>query len=385
MGSNGLRANTSQRLENNVSLMEVACVDCQSLYPEEGVPFRCPACGGLFDFIDFPVFDPQRVNPKLPGMWRYKHAFGLPKDAPLIYLGEGLTPLVKGEIDGHPVVFKLESSNPSGSFKDRGSAILVSILLSRRVSQVVEDSSGNAGASLAAYSARGGLNCRIFIPESASGPKLSQIEAYGADLEAIHGSRLQAAEAVRQAAEMGTIYASHAYLPFGLPGYATAAYEIVEQLSGTPGTVIVPAGHGNFLLGLARGFLGMKKSGFIDHLPRLIGVQASACAPLWTVFTSGWKGLAQIAEGETLAEGIRVRNPARIAAVLQAVQSTSGKFIVVNEEDILGSRDELARQGLYVEPTSAVILPAFRQIVGRTPEPIVSLLTGSGLKYREEA
>ena len=316
-------------------------------------------------------------------MWRYQHAFGLPENSPLVYLGEGLTPLVWGNIDGHPVAFKLEYTNPSGSFKDRGSALLVSFLLSRGVNQAVEDSSGNAGASFAAYAARGGLRCRIFIPESASGPKRAQIEAYGAELAVIPGPRSQAAQAVYQVVESGRVYASHAYLPFGLPGYATATYEIVEQLGGAPGTLIVPAGHGNFLLGLARGFMALKKAGVTDHLPKLVGVQARACAPLWTIFTCGWEALARITEGETLAEGIRVRNPARSAAVLQAVQYTSGLFIVVDEGDILAARDELARQGMYVEPSSAVILPAFRQIIGKMPEPIVSLLTGSGLKYRE--
>jgi threonine synthase len=316
-------------------------------------------------------------------MWRYQQAFGLPEDSPVVSLGEGLTPLVWGKIDNHPVAYKLEFTNPSGSFKDRGSAVLVSFLISRGITQVVEDSSGNAGASLAAYAARSGLRSKVFIPASASGPKRAQIEAYGAEVVAIPGPRSLAAEAVHQAVEKGSVYASHAYLPFGLPGYATAAYEIVEQLGGAPGTVLVPAGHGNFLLGLARGFVGLKSSGLIGHLPRLVGVQARACAPLWTIFRNGLAAAPHITEGDTLAEGIRVRNPARPADVLKAVQETSGLFISIDEEDILAARNELARQGFFVEPTSAVILPAFRQIVGKTPEPIVSLLTGSGLKYRE--
>lgn len=364
-------------------MLEVACTDCHRYYPDNGVPYRCPSCGGLFDFTVFPVIDLQQIRLELPGMWRYQRTFGLPQDTPVVYLGEGLTPLVWGKIDGHPVAFKLEITNPSGSFKDRGSAVLVSFLLSRGIKQVIEDSSGNAGASLAAYAARSGLSCKIYIPVSASGPKRSQIEAYGAEIVAIPGPRSRAAEAVYRAIDTGSVYASHAYLPFGLAGYATAAYEIVEQIGGAPGTVLVPAGHGNFLLGLARGFVALKLSGMIDHLPRLVGVQARACNPLWTIFNDGWEASSHISEGDTLAEGIRVRSPARIVDVLNAVRETSGLFISVDEEDILTARDELARQGFYVEPTSAVILPAFRQIAGRTPEPIVSLLTGSGLKYRQ--
>jgi threonine synthase len=186
-----------------------------------------------------------------------------------------------------------------------------------------------------------------------------------------------------QAVKQGKVYASHAYLPFGLPGYATAAYEIVEQLSGSPGTLIVPAGHGNFLLGLVRGFKALVQAGVIRQIPRIVGVQAHACAPLWAAFVTGQEGLDSVTEGATLAEGVRVRYPARAAAVLQAVQESDGSLVTVMEEDILPARDELALLGLYVEPTSAIILPAFRQIASSMPEPIVILLTGSGLKHRE--
>ena len=186
-----------------------------------------------------------------------------------------------------------------------------------------------------------------------------------------------------QAVKQGKVYASHAYLPYGIPGYATAAYEIVEQIGGSPGTVIVPAGHGNFLLGLARGFKALIQSGVINQLPRIVGVQAHACAPLWAAFVSGQAGIDSVTEGATLAEGVRVRYPARTASVIQAVRESDGLFTTVMEDDILPARDELASQGLYVEPTSAIILPAIRQLAGKIPGPIVTLLTGSGLKYRE--
>jgi threonine synthase len=364
-------------------LIEVACTNCHRPYPDSGVPYRCPTCTGLFDFVALPAFDPGRVETDQPGIWRYRHAFGLPADAPQIYLGEGATPLVWGKIDAKRVAFKVESSNPTGSFKDRGSAVLASFLVTRAVDQAIEDSSGNAGASFAAYASRAGISCKIFIPESASGPKRTQIETYGAKLMLIPGPRSQASEAVLKAAEHGNVYGSHAFLPFGLLGYATAAYEIVEQLGSAPGTVIVPVGHGNFLLGLIRGFKALSKAGVIDHLPRLVGVQAEACAPLWALFAYGPKGLDSVIEGTTLAEGIRVLHPARSLAVIQAVLDCEGIFVTVKEDAILAARDELARQGLYVEPTSAVVLPAFRELAGTTSEPIVSILTGSGLKYRE--
>jgi len=313
-------------------------------------------------------------------MWRYRHTFGLKDDAQAITLGEGDTPLVWREVFGRQVAFKLEYLNPTGSFKDRGSALLVSFLKSMEVKAAVEDSSGNAGASFAAYAARAGIQARIFVPDYASGPKKAQIEAYGAQLQRILGPRSKTSEAVLRAAESGDVYASHAYMPHGLPGYATAAYEIYEQAGQAPGTVIVPAGQGNFLLAIGRGFQGLKNAGLIERLPRLVGVQALACAPLWAVFKYGSAGLGWVTEGETLAEGVRIRNPVRGDALLRMMLENDGIFVSVEEDAILAGRDELASLGFYVEPTSAIVWSALTQMVGETPDPVVVVLTGAGYK-----
>ena len=244
---------------------EIICSDCQEPYPELEVHFRCQKCGGTFDYTSHPVYDPISVESELPGIWRYRHTFGLSPETPVISLGEGNTPLVWGEVEGYQVAFKLEYLNPTGSFKDRGSAVLISFLKVRGVNEAIEDSSGNAGASFAGYAARAGLKGRVFVPASASGPKRAQISAYGAEIVAIPGPRSNAAEAVLHEAELGTVYASHAYLPFGLQGYATVAYELVEQLGCAPGTVLAPVGHGSLLLGLGRGFVSLKSAGVIDR------------------------------------------------------------------------------------------------------------------------
>ncbi len=151
----------------------IQCTSCFHSYPANGVPYRCPDCGGIYDFATPPDFDPKRVDRSLPGMWRYRSAFDLPAAAPVVSLGEGLTPLVWDEFEGQRIGFKLEYLNPTGSYKDRGSAVLVSQLLARGVHEAVEDSSGNAGASFAAYAARAGLQARVYVPDSASGPKRS--------------------------------------------------------------------------------------------------------------------------------------------------------------------------------------------------------------------
>jgi threonine synthase len=361
-------------------MTEVVCTNCRRPYPAGGAPYRCPTCGGIFDFTSLPAFDPARVDRSRPGIWRYRSALGLPEDAPEISLGEGSTPLVWAEAFGRQVAFKLEFTNPTGSFKDRGSAALVSFLCSRGLDSAVEDSSGNAGASFAAYAARAGMSARVFVPDSASGPKLLQIEAYGAQVTRVLGPRSNAAEAVRRAAEGGAVYASHAYLPFNLPGYATLAYEIYEQLGRIPGALILPVGQGGLMLGAVRGFTALQQAGLVDELPFFVGVQARACAPLWALSSYGMDGLSWVVEGDTLAEGVRVVHPLRGDAVLQAVESNGGLFAAVDEEALLPGRDQLARRGLYVETTSALVWDALEQVAVRAADPIVVVLTGSGLK-----
>jgi threonine synthase len=357
----------------------ISCISCGRAYPTGTYLFHCPNCGGLFDFRGSLHFDPEQVDRSQPGIWRYRHTFGLPAELEPVSLGEGSTPLVWAKVLERRVAFKCEYINPSGSFKDRGSALITAWLRGQGVSEAVEDSSGNAGASLAAYAARAGIRARIYVPKSASGPKRQQIEAYGAELVPVPGSRSDVAEAVRSVAETGTAYASHAYLPFNLPGYATAAYEIAEQIGWMPGSVIVPAGQGGLLLGLARGFEALRIANKIDTGPEIIGVQARACAPLVDLF-SGGNGREEL-EQPTLAEGIRVRNPLRAKAVLAAVKDSHGWMVATDETEILPARAALAGLGFYVEPTSAIVWATLKQYIDRLPDPIVLILTGSGLKY----
>lgn len=337
-------------------MVGAACLACGSAYPESGAPYACPECGGVFDLREFPEHTGN------PG---YR-----------VSLGEGQTPLVMAEVHGRQVAFKCEMLNPSGSFKDRGTAALVDFLIRRGVTEAVEDSSGNAGASFAAYAAAAGIRASIFVPESASGPKRRQIEAYGARIVPVPGPRIKAAEAVLKAAKEGSVYASHVYLPFNLPGYATLAYELFEALGQALGAVVVPAGQGGLLLGIARGFQVLQKAGSIERCPVLIGVQAAACAPL----AASARGFPREEPRPTLAEGIAISRPLRIEAVVAAVRRSGGRFIAVEEAFILPGRDELARRGLYVEPTSGIIWKALEDCLPGLSDPVAVVLTGSGLK-----
>jgi threonine synthase len=357
------------------------CVGCGRSYPATGFPYHCPSCGGIYDFgrgLDYSPGEPPR--PGFHGLDRFRTTIPLPPHAEMIGLGEGETPLIDLRIEGRTIYFKCEHLNPTGSFKDRGSVALVSALAALGVEEAVEDSSGNAGASFSAYAARAGIRARVFVPSYASGPKQAQIEAYGAEIVRVPGPRSTAAEAVRRAADAGAVYASHVYLPHGIAGMATIAFEIAERLGRSPGAVILPVGHGSLLLGLHRGFKAMVEAGEIDALPQLIGVQARACAPLWTAYTQGSVQPELVTEGETIAEGIRIVQPPRAGAVLDALGESGGRMVAVDEESIREGRNALARRGLYVEATSAVVWQALLMTLKDLVDPVVVILTGSGYK-----
>lgn len=373
MDRGGLHSET-----RGIILTEIRCLDCGQPYPETGVSHRCPRCGGLFD-ASLWNFDLSRIDSSQPGLWRYRDTFGLPENVPPLTLGEGNTPLLWAEVFGRQVAFKCEFANPTGSFKDRGMATLVAALKARGVTEAVEDSSGNAGAAFAAYAARANIKARVFVPESASGPKRIQIEMYGAELVPVPGPRSAATATALKAVEQGAVYASHAYLPFNLPGYATAAYEIWEQVGSEVGAVIVPAGQGGFLLGMARGFQALVNANLLKRMPVLIGVQAAACAPL-VAFAEGRS--MEIGEEPTLAEGVRIRDALRKVEVVKVVLDSGGRFVSAEEADILPGRDELAHRGFYVEPTSAIVWSALRAELVNLPDPVVVVLTGSGYKFR---
>jgi threonine synthase len=324
-------------------------------------------------------YSPER-GVRLESIRRFRKTFPISSRDEFVSLGEGNTPLVSHAIDGKEIFFKCEYLNPTGSFKDRGSSVLVSALVARGIERAADDSSGNAGASFAAYAARAGIDAEIYIPSYASGPKREQMQAYGAEIVAISGPRSAASDAILAAVADGVTYASHAFLPHGIAGMATTAFEIVEQLGRAPGSVIVPVGQGTMIIGLGRGFAALIDAGVIDKLPRLVAVQARACAPIWKLLSGKAASLEQVSEGETIAEGIRIKSPLRAEAIIDQIEKSNGIAVAVEETEILAGRDALGRLGLYIEPTSSVVWPALNNALEELDEPIVLILTGSGLK-----
>ena len=305
-----------------------------------------------------------------------------------VSLGEGMTPLVRVPKFPGDVRAKLEFTCPTGSFKDRGNSVVVTRLKQIGISRVLEDSSGNAGASLAAYCARAGIHCTIYVPASASLGKLAQIRVHGAEIVTVPGARAAATEAALAAAKDG-YYANHTWDPFFFEGTKTAAFEIVEQLRGTvPARVLLPVGQGTLLLGLAKGFRELLVARRIPHVPQLIAVQTDLCAPIYEAFHRGLTMIPEVpAFPRILAEGIATVSPLRWRIIMNIVRDSAGEVIRVPDRAIPSGLSRLGRLGLFVEPTSVTVLLALEQLLERRTildGTTVMMLTGSGLKATTE-
>ncbi|MDB5764569.1 MAG: threonine synthase [Herminiimonas sp.] len=339
--------------------------------------------GAYLDLEPSPGLKRADIDRNCRSIWRYAKALPVAfSDA--VTMGEGWTPIVDAIWDGAPVQFKLEFMMPTGSFKDRGTSVMVSYLKRYGVQHVLEDSSGNAGASLSAYAARAGLKCRILVPETASYNKIVQIAACGADVRMVPGPRQAVAdEAVRQADEI--FYASHNWQPTFVEGIKTLAYEIWEQFGyAVPDNIVMPLGYGSNVLGCRRGFEELLRNGEIDRMPKLFGVQAANCAPLFAAFAGGAEVPGAVEVSPTIAEGVASSKPTRGREVLRDIRYTGGAVLQVDEDEIVSALRMLAAKGLFVEPTSAVAAAGLSQLLGKgivsAAQSTVVILTGSGLK-----
>lgn len=335
--------------------------------------------GSLLDPV-LPPFAPP--DPAGRGVWRYRAAMGLGDLDPL-WLGEGETPLVPANIAGLDVHAKLEYLQPTGSYKDRGAAVLAAALAAAGARGAVEDSSGNAGAALAAYCARAGIALQLFVPAwAADGMKVRQARAFGAIVDAVAATRADATARAHAALGPGLVYASHVYSPHFLVGQATMAWEIWEALGRAPESVVVPVGHGLLALALDAGFRSLETAGRIERVPRLFAIQARACAPIYEAFQRGAIDVPPVPGGETAADGVRVADAPRGGQVLAAVRRSGGAVVSVDEDEIARAMALLANQGWFVEPSSAVAVAGILKLdrVLAPGEPVVVPLTGTALK-----
>ena len=361
------------------------CSECLRSYPIQPNRWRCD-CGFPLDLQFTPEFPIRKIIRRGRSLWRYREALPVTETSSILTMGEGFTPLEEMKLGDYPILVKVDYLFPTGSFKDRGATVLVSKIKELGVQKVVEDSSGNAGSAIAAYCAQGGIGCEIFVPQTTSSAKLVQIVSYGAMLRKVNGSRERTAQVTREAAKR-SYYASHCWNPFFLHGTKTFAFEIWEQLGwNTPDTLILPVGHGSLLLGAYLGFKELKDRRKIYRIPKLIGVQSAACAPLYQAFRMGSNFPRVIDKRETLAEGIAIAEPVRGRQILRAIRETGGEMLTVTEKEIQIALREISQKGHFIEPTSAATIAGVKKYLRdiKKRELIVSTLTGTGLKAIEK-
>ena len=348
----------------------------------------CCSCSGLLDLVG-PVVDPLAGAEAAPqvglppggggfgpsGSYLRRYRAALPPGGDTVDLGSQVTPVVEV---GPGVWLKADHEHPSGSFKDRGAAVMIGSAVWLGVGSVLVDSSGNAGRSVAAHARRAGIECRVYLPSGTSPAKVSAIAAEGASVVEVPGGRSAAAAAAVQAAsEPGAaFYASHVYQPAFHHGVKTLAFELCEQVPDlSHGSVVVPAGNGTLVLGLWIGFGDLVNAGRLARRPALIAVQADRCAPLLGRRPAGSPG--------TVAGGIAIADPPRAAQIRAAAVASGGSVLAVDEADILAAQEDLNRRGFPVEPTGAVAWAAIEsgRVDRRRPgsgasAPVVAVLTG---------
>lgn len=321
--------------------------------------YKCPVCGNPLTVKVQVVFDRAKIKKSDFGVWRYAFSFPYISEADIVTLGEGWTPLVK--FSGN-TLFKLENLNPTGSFKDRGSTALISALrriIKKAGGYISEDSSGNAGASVAAYAARAGLKARIYVPEAVSGPKFNQIQFYGAEVAKVSGDRGAVADAA-QKHENRKFYVGHILHPLFSDGIRTLAYEIVEQMNWqSPEFVYVPVSAGTLLLGVIAGFSHLLQSGTIKSMPTIVACQTSQVSPLYHRF----KNLKYTPPTRvtSVADALISVNPPLLELMTKALHEVQGDAAIVGENETISAFRELASRGFYVEPSSAVAYAAFKK------------------------
>jgi threonine synthase len=361
------------------------CPACGCAWPTNEPRWRCD-CGSHLNLGPGGRLGRGDIAAGEASLWRYAAALAV-RPPPRVSLGEGWTALVEREWQGARVHFKLESQMPTGSFKDRGAAVMINHLIEVGVGPIHEDSSGNAGASIAAYAAAAGLPCRIYVPAAAPRGKLAQIAAAGAELRMVPGSRRAVAEAAFAAVD-DSFYASHNWHPFFIEGTKTLAFELWEQLGfRAPDNILVPTGYGSNILGLERGFDELEAGGEIKARPRLFAVQAANCAAFAAAWGVGATGFVPFDARPTIADGIATPRPVRAAEVLRALRRSQGGVVAVAEDEIAPALRALGGLGLFVEPTAATAGAALTLLLAAgtigSDQTTVAVLTGSGLKSAE--
>ena len=386
----------------SASLPKVAglrCVLCGRVYAHGEVEYTCPRCGleGILDVeYDDELIARSFSKEKLQAsrdssIWRYHALLPVPDDAPRPRLQAGWTPIVEApalarELSLSALFVKDDGRNPTGSFKDRASAVGVTRArwLGRR--EVTCSSTGNAASSLAGFAAEAGLKAYIFVPASAPEAKVAQLLVYGAKVLLVEGTYEDAFHTCQDSvAEFGWYNRNCAINPYLVEGKKTCGLEIAEQMGDAlPDVVTVALGDGCTTAGIWKGLIEMKRHGVIGRLPRILAVQAEGAAPLAKTFERGDERIDPV-EASTIADSINVGSPRNGVKALRAVRASGGAVVTASDEAILSWIPRLARAtGVFAEPTGVAALAGLETAIARglvaRGESVLHVATGNGLK-----
>jgi len=331
-----------------------------------------------------------------PDLWRYREVLPVEDDANIVSLGEGWTPLLRAERLGNKfgidrLYIKDESQNPTQSFKARGMSAAVSMAKELGAKKLAVPSAGNAAGALAAYAARAGLECFIFMPDDTPRANVVECEQTGANVTLMAGLITDCgAEVARRKEAEGWFDVSTLKEPYRVEGKKTLGYELAEQFRWElPDVIIYPTGGGTGLIGMWKAFDEMEQMGWIGpQRPRMVTVQASGCAPIVRAFETGQRFADEFPDAETVASGLRVPKAIGDFLILDAIRASRGTALAVSDEELIDATREIgAAEGVFCAPEGAACLPALRKLLAAgavaTSERIVLFNTGAGVKYLE--
>ena len=342
----------------------------------------CCECSGLFELdAQIPAWDEALIDRSEWSLFRYRRFMALEGDSWRdVTLGEGMTPVISF---APGILFKMDYFMPSLSFKDRGAAALVAHMKSIGVKTCVQDSSGNAGNAVAAYCARAGIGCEIYVPEGTSPKKIAMISAHGAKVHVIEGTRDHCADVCRaRVRDEGVYYANHVFNPFFYEGTKTYIYEVFEQLGRIPDNIVVPVGNGTLYIGVVKALEHLLASGAIRKFPNIVALQSELCDPLYQAVLRGEDAPVKISPKPTMAEGIAIGAPMRGKELLEMARRHNIRFVTAPEDRILQARAEIAARGIYCEHTTAANYAAWQHYCElEKPEgDVLVTMCGAGIK-----
>lgn len=377
---------------------EIVCPRCRKAFPLGKAINLCP-CGSPL-FVRYETKEIKRAVGKSAlkdrgaTLWRYREFLPLASDAKPVSLGEGFTPLMEAprlaaELRVKKLWIKDEAQNPTGSFKDRGLSVAVSVARELGIKKVAIPSAGNAGASLAAYAARAGIEAHVFMPRDTPRANQDEVQRYDARLTLVDGLIHDCGRIVAECRDaQGWFDVSTLKEPYRVEGKKTMGFEIAEQLDWElPDVIIYPTGGGTGLIGMWKGFQEFEEVGWLGPgRPRMVSVQAENCAPIVRAFEEGKDRAELWLDAQTIASGLRVPQAVADFLMLRIIRESCGTALSISDAEMVDGIHLVGRlEGLFFCPEAGAGVAALRRLVGqgwiKATESVLIFNTASGLKY----